>query len=179
VRERLLNQFILVHSTLSCIQFPKTPLGSTSNQSQIATHTNTNRWSWYHKNHSPSLLYTPLVRTPSDFTGFPHTSQVYKRTNTTIMKGTDYTWVYKNHRAPMIRPWTSAQLFSNLANPWKTFLKNQSQSHCIWYLSCIFVSKRKVLFIALKTSRSRQQLWAKTVLIQLQNRLTGFWKATG
>ena len=70
-REIYLANFILVHSTLSYIQFPKQPLGSTSNQSQITIHT-------IHKEvilipQEPLTLFalhTTLVGTPSDLTSF-------------------------------------------------------------------------------------------------------------
>ena len=122
-REIYSVNFILVHSTLSYIQFPEQPLSSTSNHSQITIYTNTKRWFWNHKNHSPSLQTHTFSQNTLWLYSISTHLQVYERTNTIIMKETDYTWVYRNQKTHMIRPWTSAQLFNNLANLWKTFLK--------------------------------------------------------
>jgi len=154
-REIYSANFILVHSTLSYIQFPKQPLGSISNHSQITPYTTTKRWSWNHKNHSSSLQAHTFSQNNLWLYRISIQLQVYERTITRIMKGTDYTWVYKNQKAPMIKPGTSAQLFNNLVKLLKNFFQNQSQSHCVWFQTSIFF-KRKAIFIALKVSRSRQ-----------------------
>jgi len=59
----------------------------------------------------------------------------------------------------------------------KNFFRNQSQSHCIWYLTCVFCFKIKAIFIALKTSHSRQHLWAKTVFDSLPKQINRFSKS--
>jgi len=139
--------------------------------------TTTKRWSWNHKNHSPSLQTHTFNQNNLWLYRISKHLQVYERKNTIIMKGTNYSWVYRNKKVLMIKPWTSAQLFNNLVKLLKNFFQNQSQTHCIWYQTSIFCFKRKVIFIALKTSRSRQHLWAKTILIHIQNILTGFKKS--
>jgi len=78
-RERLLNKFILVHSTLSYIQFPDNHWVPLVTQSHITIHTTTKRWSWYHRNHSPSCQTYTFSQNTLWLTRFPHTSQVYKR----------------------------------------------------------------------------------------------------
>ena len=77
-RERLHNQFILVHSTLSYIQSPEQPLGIplvTNHKLQYPTpqrgDLDTTRTI------HPLCLHTTLVKTPSDLTGL-HTSQKKK-----------------------------------------------------------------------------------------------------
>ena len=118
-------------------------------------------------------LHTTLVRTPSDLTGL-HTSQIQKKKNYyKNHKGTNYIWIYRNHKAPKIRPWTNAQLLSNLANLWvKSLLKINFN-----LTFCVFLNSKKSYLKLLKLVVLGSQSWAKTVLIQLKNRLTSFWKA--
>jgi len=68
-------------------------------------------------------LPSPLVRTPTDFTGFHTHLQVYESKITRIMKEIENTWDYKNQETPMIRPCTSAQLNNNLAKLLKNFFQ--------------------------------------------------------
>jgi len=107
-RERLLSQFILVHSTLSYIQFPEQPLGSTSNQTHITIHTITREVILIPQ--EPLTLFathTPLVGTPSDFTSFDKLHKFVKeeiqesRKEHTTPEFTGTTELLRSHLEPM------------------------------------------------------------------------------
>jgi len=168
-REIYSANFILVHSSLSYIQFPKQPLGSTSNHSHITNYTPTKRRSWNHKNHSPSLQTHTLTsfHTPTSFWKNKY-------------KNHERNWLHlslQESESSYDQTLNQCTAIKKSCKLLKNFFQNQFQSHCIWYQTSVFCFKGKAIFIAHKTSRSRQHLWAKTILIHFQNRLTGFQKA--
>jgi len=78
-RKIYITRFILVHSTLSYIQFSEQPLGSISNQFQITpTHHKQVILKTTRPTHPPLQHYTPQVRTPSDFAEFHTHLQLMK-----------------------------------------------------------------------------------------------------
>jgi len=166
VRERKITQPIYTGSlNLELHPVSRKPLGPTSNQSQITTHIITKRWSWYHKNHSPSLLHTPLVRTPSNFTGF-HTLHKF------IKEQIQESW--KEHITPEFTGITELlksdlELVHNYLAILQTFefFFSKSISISLYLISFLlfYCFERKTIFIALKTSCYRHPSWGKIVLI--------------
>jgi len=89
----------------------------------------------------PLCKHTPLVRTPSDTLWLYRISthlQVYERTNTRIMKGTNYTWVYRNQKACMIRPWTTCTVIQQSCKLLKKLL-SKPISISLYLISNFFV----------------------------------------
>ena len=130
-REIYTTNFILVHSTLSCIQFLEQPLGFTTNHLQITTAQPQRGDLENHKTHLPPLQPQTSSQNTLWLCRISHTL-------TSLWK-----YNYKNHErnrkhlilqkpwSPMIRSCTSAKLNNNLANFEKLLSKLISIS--LWF----------------------------------------------
>ena len=162
---------------MSYIQFPEQPLGSTSNHSQITTYTTTKRWSWNHKNHSPSLQTHTSSHNNLWIYRISHTLTSLWKIKYKNYESNKIHLSLQKSESSYVQTLNQCTTIQQSCKPFEKLLSNQSQSHCVWYKTSVFCFEKKAIFIAHKTSRSRQHLLAKTVFIHIQNRLTCFQKA--